>query len=85
MVKLGKMITCDRCGENVFLKIIDTKVTDGGYTKSDVYESKPENWGRDTERGRDLCPSCFGYYKEIVNDFYNTVYRKEMGAEEKNE
>ena len=76
MKKVGMMIVCDRCGESVFLNKVEPNVTDGGYTKTDIYEQKPDDWGRDVERSRDLCPSCFGYYKEITDDFYNTDYRK---------
>lgn len=42
MTREGKEIKCDRCGESVFLNKIENKVTDGGFTKTDVYEPKPK-------------------------------------------
>ena len=40
----GENLVCDVCGRTVFLKYIETKEYDGGYTMVRVYEEKPEGW-----------------------------------------
>ena len=40
--KCGKLVTCDRCGKNVFLKCIGEEETDGGYTKWNKFEDPPD-------------------------------------------
>lgn len=61
----GTLITCDICKEKVFLKFLEQKETDGGYTQYSVYEDLPEDWctsfrdifGKDFSI-RHLCPEC---------------------------
>ena len=43
----GKLKTCDRCSEWIFLKAIDDGVTDGGYTRWNRFEDAPEGWDYD--------------------------------------
>lgn len=67
---IGKKIICDRCGEETFVKKIDTKETDGGYTKYDVYEELPKGWKSRMEPGYMLmCPSCNQEFDNLLKDF----------------
>lgn len=66
--KKGKLLTCDRCGTNVFLQYTGSKEYDGGFTVYDYFESKPEGWEWISEIG-DLCPACRGKYAEIKAAF----------------
>lgn len=40
----GKMLTCDLCGATVFLKYVETKHYDGGFTKERRYDDRPCGW-----------------------------------------
>jgi len=57
----GKLLTCDLCGATVFLKYVETKEYDGGFTHVRHYEDVPEGWGS-IHFGSivfgTLCPSC---------------------------
>lgn len=68
--KVGKMITCDRCGETVFLKCIGEGETDGGYTRWNKFEAAPEGWAYHLDVGR-LCPKCDSLYTGIIKSFMN--------------
>ena len=71
MTNLGKEIVCDRCGERIFLKRIDVKELDGGFTRSEQHEKKPDGWGSQYvgEKIVDLCPDCYSYFNELCRDF----------------
>ena len=66
-----KHIACDRCGTTINLKKIGTKELDGGYTVYDKFEDKPEGWTK--ECGKDLCPLCAEYLKEIIDSFWKDL------------
>ena len=66
----GKLITCDRCGKNVFLKCIGEGETDGGYTKWNKFEENPNGWKYYYNTGL-LCPECNEEYVDIVEEFMN--------------
>lgn len=57
----GKLLTCDLCGETVFLKYVETKQYDGGFTRIRKYEDIPDGWGSwhvgDIIHSF-LCPDC---------------------------
>lgn len=66
----GENLVCDVCGRTVFLKYIETKEYDGGFTHLRHYEDKPEGWTYThlLKRTVDLCPSCAERIKaEIEN------------------
>lgn len=67
MIKKGKMITCDRCGKTIFLEKIETRDTDGGYAKYDVYENA-EGWTHPIGFC-DLCPICSDDLEEMKRIF----------------
>lgn len=57
----GKLLTCDLCGATVFLKHLETKDYDGGFTRVREYEKKPSGWSN-IHVGKvvysTLCPEC---------------------------
>lgn len=63
----GELLTCDRCGETIFLKYLGKGNADGGYTTWDKYEDA-EEWGYEVHSN--LCPKCMKEYKEMINDFF---------------
>lgn len=70
MRKEGRIVTCDRCSEFVFLQKTDEKLTDGGRTKYNTYEALPEGWRRLGDGMVDLCPSCNKEYEDLMKEFY---------------
>lgn len=56
----GKLLTCDLCGATVFLKYIETKDYDGGFTRLRTFEKKPAGWTfiHAFKYNVQLCPSC---------------------------
>ena len=73
----GQLLTCDRCGETVFLKELAAKEkdTDGGFTRWNEYkhEEPPEGWSYkyfgEYSDHYDLCPECSKKLEEIRNGF----------------
>ena len=72
----GKLVTCDRCGTNVFLKYTGEKYGDGGFTRRDVYEEIPNGWEHHVEVGM-LCPACNTEWNNIVASFKSYVVEVE--------
>lgn len=68
--KKGKMVTCCRCENWVFLEFIGKEHGDGGYTTWDKFEELPEGWLYASQFG-DLCPECAREFKTWVNEFFN--------------
>lgn len=66
--RIGKIITCDRCGKQVFLNYIRTEAFGGGYSKIDYFEKRPEGWELGWRVGM-LCPECFAEYEKLVETF----------------
>lgn len=66
--KVGKLLGCDRCGKQVFLKYIRTEAFDGGYSKIDYFEKKPDGWETGWRVGI-LCPECRTEYENLVEKF----------------
>ena len=68
----GKLVSCDRCGDTVFLKCTGEGETDGGYTRWNTFETFPDGWAYHHEVGS-LCPSCNAEYKRLIVDFKKKV------------
>jgi hypothetical protein len=70
--KKGKLVSCDRCGEEVFLKCTGESATDGGYTRWNKFEDLPHGWDWHSDTGR-LCPACNKMYIEMLEHFMKVV------------
>ena len=72
----GMPVTCHRCGTTVFLKYKKTDTFDGGFTKTEDFEEKPEGWtckfqDEDGNGYVDLCPKCSETFMKLLFDFYS--------------
>ena len=66
----GKMITCNRDSNFVFLKRLVDGDTDGGFTKYERYEDLPSDWMFATQFGY-LCPKCAREFRTFMTTFFN--------------
>ena len=71
----GKLLTCDRCGEQIFLKHIKSDALDGGFTNREIYDDTPSGW-YSRNVGKDfvckyalLCPECNRLCGELLAGF----------------
>lgn len=65
----GQLRTCDRCGNQVFLKCTGEREMDGGYTRWNTFDEKAAvGWSREHQIG-DLCPECTKEYQTILRKF----------------
>ena len=67
----GLLKTCDRCGAQVFLKLLGTEHFDGGYSTRDKFEDTPTGWEYERVAGtsRVLCPGCSEEWERLGRDF----------------
>lgn len=65
----GILVTCDRCGETVFLKKTGVNDLDGGYTRYNTYQSLPQNWMYEIAFGH-LCPKCAREFQTFCANFF---------------
>ena len=68
--RLGKMIECDRCGKSYFLNYTGTDTLDGGYTKVDQFNKRPDGWEYHSDTGL-LCDECEKLYQELLDEFFD--------------
>lgn len=66
----GKMLTCNRCGETVFLKFEGLQPQEWSNPK-EKYEKAPGGWVHDVILGHhvDLCPECTKEWVELQTRF----------------
>lgn len=64
----GKLVTCDRCGETIFLKTTGEGELDGGFTRWNKFEPIPQGREHHCEVGL-ICPDCNAKYKALVSTF----------------
>ena len=65
----GKLVTCNRCGTETFLKFVEHRDMDGGFSPGyDVYENLPDEWLHETEFGH-LCPACAREFRYFIDNF----------------
>lgn len=57
----GQLVTCDRCGTQIFRKVIGEGELDGGYTRWNKFEPCPEGWELSKIPKNDSCKD--GYIK----------------------
>lgn len=67
--QIGKLLTCDRCSRTVFLKYNGTEHLDGGFTKVDKFENKPDGWKHTCDLRMDLCPKCNEALHKFLEEF----------------
>lgn len=69
--RIGKILKCDRCGTEVFLKYIAPEPIENGITRSGMFEKTPAGWSYTVPRSdiSALCPSCNKAYKKLIDDF----------------
>lgn len=87
----GKMLKCDACGEELFLKLVNVEKTfdppSGCVNSYEIYETPPAGWGHpdlDFDGLTMLCPCCnepmkkrtAQYLKDRVN--LTNLYEAEM-------
>jgi hypothetical protein len=78
----GQLVTCDRCGENVFRKWTGEKETDGGFTRWDTFKDLPEGWSVVRNMG-DLCPDCSAEWNKLETEFMSKKVEFMRGDGEK--
>lgn len=66
--QIGKLVICDRCGKQIFLKNIGTKYLSGGFEEYPQYEEMPNDWEYCSEIGY-LCGECNKLYKQTIDSF----------------
>lgn len=81
MKRPGYILSCDRCGKEVFLSLIEEheRSMDGGYTRfmERKFEDWPEGWstyyiGEVGHHGTYiLCPECSRRFEELSGRFIN--------------
>ena len=77
----GILIQCDypMCDAQVMLAKTGEGETDGGYTRFNTYEPKPEGWGYVDDK--DLCPDHYQYYLDMIAEFWEPPIGKHAPQE----
>lgn len=73
-----KATVCARCGEVLLRRHLGTEYLDGGFTKNDKFEIKPDGWEYHDTTGT-LCPSCEALYQSQLQAFMK--YTEELKSE----
>ena len=63
----GRICSCDRCGDKIFVKAIGEKELDGGFTRYNTFEDMPKGWGYDHRVEMDLCPKCKQEFDSLIS------------------
>lgn len=69
----GKMVTCDRCGESIFLACTGEGERDGGFTRWTKFEPLPKGWEVHEVPGDKYlktCPSCSALWCEVLTEHF---------------
>lgn len=64
----GRLLTCDRCGEQIFLKCTGEGETDGGFTRWNNFETPPEGWDWVNDVGS-VCPRCWKDFQAMMERY----------------
>lgn len=73
MQKVGKLVTCDRCGKTLFLEDEVPMYTAKDIGEDAKYGLNNEEWKcwAVTSDGKDLCPECAAHYERMMGYFWN--------------
>lgn len=93
----GQIVTCDRCGAQVFRKCTGEGEADGGWTRWNNFEALPDGWdlvavpksigwvgnGNAYHGYLQVCPACHELWDKVVIDGFlkGTKYYKEVENE----
>lgn len=79
----GKLLTCDRCGKQIFLKCVGEGEADGGYTRWNNFEKPPKGWDfvnvPKNIRGEcanvhssfiRVCPECYALWEKVIHEHF---------------
>ena len=69
MEKKCKLLTCDRCGNNIILKLTEEITKNGSSILWESYERAPEGWYWSPDLGMHLCPDCSAKYEQLMLKF----------------
>lgn len=72
----GKIIICDRCGQECRRAFLKQTEMDGGFTVNDCFEPMPEEWKYIYDVGW-LCPACKKKYEKLMDEFMD-LRREEL-------
>lgn len=75
----GRRTICDRCGVEIFSPHIGDEERDGGFTRWNKFEPKPNGWTR--KENKDLCPDCASAWNKIETEFMNQKLRFFRGGD----
>ena len=68
----GQRCICDRCGREVFQRLIGAETRYGGYEFEIQYEEPEVGWKMREDVGL-LCPECNESYHRVMNDFMSMM------------
>lgn len=92
----GKLVACDRCGKQIFVRTIGEGEADGGFTRWNKFEPLPDGWDLvavpKISRAESAnayngyiraCPACHSLWNKVVNEHFlkGTKYYEENSDE----
>jgi len=94
----GQLVTCDRCGKQIFRKCTGEGEADGGFTRWNNFEAMPDGWdlvavpsslgwignGNAYNGYIQACPDCSKLWEEIILDEFLKGTKYERGADDVN-
>lgn len=76
MERVGKILTCDKCGKEVFLDYVGEGEADGGFTRWLKFSQKPDGWQNVSTpieiKGYPLlCDECYKKFVSHLKEFFD--------------
>lgn len=92
----GQLVTCDRCGKQIFRKCTGEGEADGGFTRWNDFESMPDGWdlvavpsslgwvgnGNAYNGYIQVCSDCHKLWDEIIIEGFLKGTKYERAAED---
>ena len=64
----GKLVTCDLCGESIFIKRTGVQELSGGFERNWTYEPMPNEWRQSWVKRYDTrCPNCSRRINAVID------------------